>query len=379
MMIISTATRLCNNDDTGQPRKGWNLESGPWASHDVTSALSTWADIDAAFRQAGFEIRINRARSSRGKARLENTIGRIQTLSDFGRGFVGRDERHVDYEHVRKFVASLKRCTQPNKEPIHPGSQLMSFAQFEAHLRHAIERYNNEPQCGEWLRDRNLCGLSPAEGWRYFKSSRPMFLLDERLQYLTASVERKQKVTPEGVSVRIGGWTHRYRGSEKLALLLGQRVKVRYNPEFPERVHVAAIGDEEHPFTVPLARRLPARSATQEQFEMERADAALFANLGQTRFLHFAPPENVTLRDAKIGASKLRRVGEAHNRLEREQVDLENRRNAARHDIHELASKHRISIDVDRLEDPNETLQLLLEAESADAEARELEEQKVKR
>jgi hypothetical protein len=253
--------------------------------------------------------------------------------------------------------------------PVHPGENLMSLDQYKAHLCDAINRYNREPQCGEWLRDRNQRGLSPAEAWSYYKSPRPMCLLDERLQYLTALVEREQKVTIEGVTVRIGGWMHRYRASEKLGRLLGQRVKVRFNPEFPERVHVAPVDDEEHPFTVPLVQRMPARSGTRNQFEQERIGAALFVAGGRPAFLHFRPPDNLTVRNSNVGASRLHRIGEAHNRLNREGAELQNRRNSTRSEITALATKHRIAIQVDQVEDPDETLRLLREAEESDAAA----------
>jgi hypothetical protein len=376
MMIISHAARVCVNEAIGLPHQGWVLEKGPWASNDVTASLVGWADYDEAFLREGIVQRIIRARSSRGKARIENTIGRIQTLFDFGPGFCGRDEKSVQYQKMEKFVSSLKRISQPNKPLLHPGEKLMSLAQYDQALARAVDRYSHEIQNGEWLRDENLRGLSPSEAWTHFASPRAHRVLPESLRFLMASTESKQRVEHDGICIRIGGWKHYYKGHEKLSLLFKERVRVRFDPEHPNYVHVASLREDpagRAPFSVPLSERRPARSASDADFGRERSDAAIFTNVGRTYYREFTPPTNLTLRKSEMGSSDLRAAGEAHNLLQQETIALDTLRESQRGTIEQLAGRQNLGIDPANVRRPGRVAKHLQKVEESKARIRALE------
>lgn len=366
MMIIAGASRIYLNEAIGLPLQGWVLESGPWAAKDVTQSLIGWAECDEAFRRQGISLRIVRARTSRGKARIENTIGRIQSFFDFGPGFCGRDEKSVRYQGVTAFVNSLKKIDQPNKEPIHPGKKLMSLAEYRDALNRSVKRYSEEPQNGEWLRDENLLGLSPRQAWTHFASGQTHHVLSASLAFLMAPGQARRKVDHNGVTLTIGGWKHVYRASADLAPLLDQRVQVRFYPETPDYVFVAPLGDvaAKSVFAIPLSTRIPARSATSDDFAQRRDDDRLFTNVGQTFHTEFTPPTNRTIRNTKLGSPELRATGDAFNRAQEETIELDQQRDETSGEILYLASRQGIAIDPSKVRQPARVRQHLLNAES---------------
>lgn len=361
MMIIAGASRIYLNEAIGLPHQGWVLESGPWAAKDVTQSLIGWAESDEAFRRQGISLRIVRARTSRGKARIENTIGRIQSFFDFGPGFCGRDEKSVKYQHATAFVNSLREFNKPNKEPIHPGIKLMSLAEYRDALNRSVDRYSDEPQNGEWLRDESLCGLSPREAWTHFASGRPHRVLSASLAFLMAPGQSRQKVDHNGVTLKIGGWKHVFRASADLAPLLDRPVQVRFYPESPNYVFVAPLGDAagKSAFAVPLLARIPSRSATSDDFAQQRDDDRLFTNVGETFHTEFAPPTNRTIRDTQLGSPELRATGDAFNRVREQTIELDQQREDARGEFEELSARHGIAIDPAKVARPTEMLKRL--------------------
>ncbi len=361
MMIIAAVSRIYLNEAIGLPHQGWVLESGPWAAKDVTQSLVGWAECDEAFRREGISLRIVRARTSRGKARIENTIGRIQSFFDFGPGFCGRNEKSVKYQHVTAFVNSLRQHDQPNKEPIHPGKKLMSLAEYRDALNRSVDRYSDEPQNGEWLRDENLRGLSPREAWTHFASGEAHHVLPASLAFLMAPGQARRKVDHNGVTLTIGSWKHVYRASADLAPLLDQPVHVRFYPETPDYIFVAPLGDGagKSVFAVPLSTRIPARSATSDDFAQQHDCDRLFTNVGQTFHTEFTPPSNRTIRNTQLGSPGMRALGEAFNGAREETTELDKQREDLGGEIEELSARHGLPIDPARVARPKEVLKRL--------------------
>src|SRR5207249_24008 len=113
----------------------------------------------------------------------------------------------------------------------------------------------------------------------------------------------------------------------------GEKVRIRYNPELPEMISVSHIASDPHganPFSVPLFERLPAHGATPEDFARAREHQNAFASYGRVIYRECLPKFNRTLSDSQIGSDQLRAAGEAHNRVEREHIELGTQRDANR-------------------------------------------------
>ena len=220
-------------------------------------------------------------------------------------------------------------------------------------------------------------GISPNEAWRQLSGERVHRVLPESLRFLLATVESRKTVTHEGIELRIGRLKHKYFGSEKLGSLVGEKVCVRYNPELPEMISVSHIPSDPHganPFSVPLFERVPAHGATAEDFARAREHQNAFASYGRAIYRELTPRFNRTFSDSKIGSDQLRAAGEAHNRIEREHVELQTRRDTDGRAIRKRAAK--LGIDPGRIEDLADLDRLLRGVElieAADARISELE------
>ena len=328
-MILAGTSRVCLDPAIGLPERGFTFEKGAYASQAV-EGLANWTQADEAFAREGIELKIHHSRGPTGKSRIENAIGRMQTRFDYGAGYCGRAERHVSFERVQKFVERLKKIEQPNKAPIHPGEMLMSLEEYEAELSSTITRFAEEPQNGEILRDGHGRGLSPKEAWSYFASGRPHKVLLPSLSFLMATQRSKQQVTRDGVRVTINGCKYYYCDQPLLDLFRGERVVVRFNPDFPDQVVVAHAASDPHgreAIAVPVCERIPAKDATREDFRRSSITADNFFALGKTLHRVFAPKNShLTIARANLGSADLREGGETYNRLEGEHVELRKQR-----------------------------------------------------
>src|SRR5439155_8737475 len=170
---------------------------------------------------------------------------------------------------------------------VNPSELLMSLDEYAEQIETVMRRFRDESQNGE-----RLPGISPTEGWRQFSKRHVHRVLPESLRFLLATVESQRTVTTEGIELRIGRLKHKYFGSEKLGALIGEKVRVRYNPELPDMVSVAHIATDPNalnPFSVPLFERVPAHGATAEQFDRAREHQNAFANYGRALYRELAP------------------------------------------------------------------------------------------
>jgi hypothetical protein len=127
--------------------------------------------------------------------------------------------------------------------------------------------------------------------------------------------------------------------------------------------HIASDPHGVNPFSVPLFERVPAHGATAEDFARAREHQNAFASYGRAIYRELAPRFNRTLSDSKIGSDQLRAAGEAHNRIEREHIELGTQRDANRGAIRQLAAKQRLAIDPQRVKRPDRVRQRLESAE----------------
>lgn len=357
--IRTLIARVCKRPEIGLPFDRFVFERGIWKSRNVR-ALSEWAAIDESFVHQGIRLTERHATTPKAKI-IEQVIGTLQNLDEYAPGYCGRSEQNVKHERLRRFLQRLKRVGQPQKAEVDPAQMLMNTEQCAEMLSQVMRRFAEEPQNGE-----RLAGLSPAEGWDQLSGGRAHHVLPESLRYLLATEESVQTVTNEGLELRIGRFRHHYCGSEQLGALIGEKVRVRFNPEMPELVtvsHVASDPNAQNPFAVPLFEKVRAHDATAEEFRRARGDQMRFVSYGRALFREMAPKANLTIRRELLGSPELRAAGEAHGRLERESIALGNEREAARGSIEQLATRNNLSIDPAKVRRPSRVAQHLSEVE----------------
>lgn len=126
-------------------------------------------------------------------------------------------------------------------------------------------------------------------------------------------------------------------------------------PELPEQIIVAHIASDPrglNPFAVPLFERVPAHGATPEQFAGAREHQNKFASFGRALYRELAPQSNKTWSSSQLGSPELRAAGEAHNRLEREHIELRSSRERERRSIGRLAASQNRAIDPRKVRNP---------------------------
>lgn len=367
--IRTLITQICMQPEIGLPFERFLFEKGIWQSRNV-EALANWSTVDESFARHGVNLQMRHATTPKAKI-IERVIGTLQNLADYLPGNAGRNEQLVKYERVQKFLLRLKRARQPLKASVDPREMLMSKAQFAAHLDDVLNRFANEPQNGE-----RLPGISPAEGWAQLSGGRAHVVLPESLRFLLGTEQSEPTVTSDGISLTIGSAKHIYFGSEQLGALIGEKVRVRYNSELPEQIVVSHIASDPHglsPFAVPLYDRLPAHGASNEQFARAREQQKSFARFGETIYRVFKPTNNRTVSYQEIGSPELRATGAAHNRLEREAIELRDERAAHSSEIRDLSKRLNLPIDTATTRRPSERLKHLRNAAAYEEEIRQME------
>lgn len=267
----------------------------------------------------------------------------------------------MKYERVQGFLQQLKRPHQRRKAEIDPREMLMDMSECVEILDSALRRFANEPQNGK-----RLDGISPAEAWQQCSGEKAHVLLPDSLRYLLGTAESEATVRSEGIVLRIGRVEKQYCGSDKLGALIGEKVRVRYNEELPDMIavtHIAADPRGLHPFSVPLFQELPAHGASAEQFAEAREHQNRFASYGRALYRELAPRTNKTWSSSQLGSPEMRAAGEAHNRVEREHIELTTRRARERGAIRQLAAQQNLAIDPNRLKRPERSRERLVSAE----------------
>lgn len=350
--IRTLIARICMRPEIGLPFEHFLFELAIWQSRNV-EALGSWSAIDESFSRCGVNLQVRHATTPKAKV-IEQVIGALQNLDEFAPGYVGRGEQRVKHERVQRFLLQLKRFGQPRKPDVDPREMLMTMAECEEMLVGVMERFANEPQNGE-----RLDGLSPAEGWMQLSGDRPHVVLPESLRFLLGTAESIQTVTSEGVMLRIGRSKHYYCGSEKLGALLGDKVRVRFNPELPEQIvvsHLASDPNGLQPFAVPLFEKLPAHGATAEDFARAHEHQNRFTSYGRALFRELAPKANKTWSSiSRLGSPHLHESGDAHNRIERELIERRDGIVQDRRAIRQLADEQRLGIDSSRVRNTKRT------------------------
>lgn len=333
--IRSLILKTCLDERVGLPFDGFYFEQGIWKSRNVQAAVS-WTEVDEGFSRSGLHLRLRHATTPRAKI-IERIFSQEQNFMQELPGYAGRDERTDGYERVKEFIASLKRVGQPRKEEVAPWTGLLSAEQYLSHLERAYERFNNEPQNGKRLQ-----GRSPAEAWEKLSDGRPHKLLPDSLRYLLATEETTVTVTREGICLPFGKDKRYFFESSRLGMLVGEKVKVRWNPDFPDHVvvvHPASDPKGLRPFVVPLDVSMDALNASKEDFAEARRSRSVFMQPQRTLFRMLNHSYGKTIRDDTLGTFELRQGGEAHQRAEqaamaakpsREALEARARRSASR-------------------------------------------------
>lgn len=350
-VIKTLMARICMRPEIGLPYSGWLFERSIWSSRNV-EALASWSHIDESFARFGVQLSIKHATTPKAKI-IEGVIAALQNLDEFAPGYIGRNEQLVKFERDQKFLQQLKRVGQPRKAEVDPREMFMTMSECEEMLADVMLRFANEPQNGK-----RLDGLSPAEGWKQMSGGKAHVLLPDSLRYLLATAESVRTVTNEGVELRIGRTQKYYCGSEQLGSLVGERVRVRFNPELPETIavtHIAADPRGLRPFSVPLFREVRAHDATREDFAEAREHQNRFASYGRALYRELAPTDNRTISHSQIGSEDMRAAGQAHNRLEREFIQLRESTVEDRRAIRRLAEKHGIAINPSNVRNTSRT------------------------
>lgn len=362
--ICTLNARIFSDERAGLPFKGMKYEQGIWKARKIAAQFS-WPKISDGFARHGIELTVRHATTPRAKI-IERVIGSAQNMMDHVPGYVGRCESKVKFERPQKFLQSLRRVGQPRKEDVDPREMFLSKEEISDELVQVMRAFSEEPQNGE-----RLAGLSPAQAWEQLSPGRPHHVLPESLRYLLTTHESSQTVSHNGVRLKIGNVWHHYVGSERLGELRGEKVRVFYNPELPDLVSVVHPRTDPKagsPFSVPLFERLPANTATAEDFARAGKDIRAFSKFGANSFRLIAPPRSLTMRNDQLGTPELRETGERLNEIESEHRELKTERTRHRGTIQELAARQNIGIDPSRLKHPARTVAKLRENEQLLAE-----------
>ncbi len=367
--IRTLITRICMRPEIGLPFERFVFEAGIWKARNV-EALAQWASIDESFARHGICLKVRHVTTPKAKV-IEQAIGAFQNLDEDAPGYIGRGEQQVKHERVQRFLLQLKRVDQPIKAEVDPSEMLMSTEQSMHVIEDSLKRFAAEPQNGV-----RLDGLSPAEGWAQLTRGKVHRLLPESLRFLLGTDESHRKVTNEGIELRIGNAIHYYFGSEQLGALIGEKVCVRYNDELPEQIivsHPASDPRGLRPFSVPMFKLVPAHGANREQFREAREHQNRFVSYGRAKFRELVPTSNKTICRQDIGSPELRAAGEAHNRLERQMVELNAERDTERVAIERLAAERNRSIDAKKVRRPSRVAKHLRSAQEWEAKIKALE------
>ncbi|PTX93371.1 hypothetical protein DB345_17335 [Spartobacteria bacterium LR76] len=309
----------------GMPFRGCLFERGTWEAQQVQS-LVNWAKIDASFARQGISMRLHNATTPRAKT-IERIFGVEQDRTSVLPGYIGRGKGDGRYERVDRFLQSLRKAGQPRKENVDPREMLLSLEEFTSRLQEIMRDLSKEPINGSRHR-----GRSPEEMWDESLSQatvRPRQVLPASLEYLLATKETEVKVSTDGILLTIGRERYQYCASERLGLLVGRKVSVRYAGRVPDHIIVRDPVEDPKglaPFTVPLRQRIPAMSATREQFKQARAEENLFISQQRALYRLIAPSNNITVQRADLGTESLRAEGEAISAAEREFQKKESKR-----------------------------------------------------
>jgi len=345
LLVLSTPTynsrhirelivQTCLDPRIGLPFHSLLFENGIWKAKTIEQ-LVAWSSIMDGFASNGITIR----RSNTPKSKpIERAFGAEQEIASSLPGYCGRDEKSDAFEGVRRSLAQMRGFDQPRKAEVDPRRHFLSKDQYSESIAEVWLRFANEPQNG-----RKLQGLSPAEGWRQLHRPQAHQVLPPSLEYLLATEESLQKVTHDGLKIRINGEHRFYFDSSELGRLIGRKVKVRFNPKFPDHVVVSDPASDPQgmrPFCVGVAHSIPARNAEHEDFAIAKAQRSRFAEAGRDIFRIIDPKiTNRTLSNTRLGTPEQRATGEAMNKVVSEQIEIQTKRKKLKPKARELSNR----------------------------------------
>lgn len=369
--ICTLNARIFSDEQIGLPFKGMRYEQGIWKARNIASQFS-WTKISDAFARHDppIDLAVRHATTPRAKI-IERVIGTAQNMMDHLPGYIGHSERTVRFEREQKFSQSLRRVGQPRKADVDPRERFLSKEQMADELQKVMTAFADEPQNGE-----RLAGMSPAQAWVKLAPRRVRQMLPDSLRYLLTTEQSTREVTSNGVKLKIGGMDHHYFGSERLGELQGEKVTIFFNPELPEMVsiiHPRTDPKGVRPFSVPLFKRMPASTATAEDFDRYKTHANAFTKYGKDSFRAIHPPSLLMMRDEKLGTPELRETGERLNEIEDGHRRLQSERQNKRTAITELAARHNLAIDPAKVRDPEKVVSHLSRAAELEEEIRAME------
>ncbi|HEY5705330.1 MAG TPA: hypothetical protein VIS96_07135 [Terrimicrobiaceae bacterium] len=351
--IRSLILKTCMDEKFGLPFLGFYFEQGIWKARNI-QALVEWTAIDDAFARSGLELKLRHATTPRAKT-VERIFAMEQNITQALPGYTGRDERNDCPEETKRFKDSLKRVGQPRKAEVAPWDGLLSVERYLDQLQRAYERFNNEPQNGK-----RLCGMSPAEAWKELSGGRAHCVVPDSLRYLLATEQSEQRVTREGLCIRIGKAKRYYYESDRLGTMTGERVIVRWNQDLPDHVvvvHPKSDPQAMKPFVVKHAPELAAMNADQDAFAAARRSQKVFTEPARSLFRALNHNYGRTLRNELLGNDPLRQAGHAHNAVEREHIELANARKSDDAKARKLA--HRAGFNGAKIRDHSRAVQEL--------------------
>jgi len=356
--ICTALVGILMNEAIGLPYRRLSVERGIWKSENVRKFFE-WPKLDEAFARQSIGLFGNHATTPQAKI-VEKIGGRIQDIMQPAPGYAGRNERLDYFEWEDAFRKKLKKAGQPLKAEVNPADGLMSKKQFCDELERCIAVYNNEPGGGPTLK-----GRSPEEVWEQESHGVPHVVLPNSLRYLLSAQVSDQKVTKDGVYVRKGGIQRWYSDSGELQKCLGERVRVRFNPELPEIVTVCDLQNDPHernPFAVGLGPTAPAIGATKEQLAECNAKRKRFTEPGRAVLRAIAPRRNLTVRNEGLGTPELRDTGEKIAAIEHAHREKKAAQNTFRGEIGKLSATLGVAIDPARVQQPEAVKSRLLSA-----------------
>lgn len=367
--IRSLILQTCLDERIGLPFDGFYFEGNIWQAKNL-HALVNWTEIDEAFSNSGINLRLRHATTPKAKI-IERIFSQEQNFMQDLPGYAGRNEMTAGYERVKASLALMKRVGQPRKEEAAPWDHFLSADQYLDQLQRCYERFNAEPQNGK-----RLNGMSPAEAWEKLSGGRAHHVVPNSLRYLLATEQTEKKVGREGINLP-GRSGPRYFLNERLGALIGEKVIVRWNQEFPDHVVVVHPGSDplgQSPFVVEEDRPLPAIGASSEDFATARQARKEFLTPGRALFRMLNHGYGRTVRDELLGNFTLRLAGEAHEEVVNAEVEAKPTREATAARARKTAARVGIAPEMIKRPDRASGLEMLpdLEAKIRQREALKL-------
>jgi hypothetical protein len=282
--IRSLITSVC--DEHGLPRKGFYFERGIWekskllkGSRNVSDDELSWGESEGGLRDLG--LKFVHSKLPRSKP-VERVIGQIQDLMEGQPGDAGRNEMKDKFERFQEH----KRLVESGQEPVN--KYFFSEDEWTSRLTAFCEEYNEARNDGQMTG-----GSTPARAWKQFQAD-PLVRLPAEARYLLAHHKRPCTIGLNGISLRFGKETFRYRNAET-GKRRGQRVLAWFNPGLPELLAVTDM-NRENCFTIERSYDVPAMDAPEELLHREKASAAEHNGYARQRYIVLKRIANLTGR-----------------------------------------------------------------------------------